>query len=511
MTRLHWKHEKGMVKKLKRRYIFLSLAFLLILYAALLIPLKKNKPVEAAKPAIPYRVSGTKILVGQNTDRITANLFRQKIPHYSTITAIESDEPSKNYISVNGMLLTKDGKELIACPPGFSGKCTVPAGVAVIQNGAFKGCNGISKLNLPDSLSSIGADAFSGCRLTEITLPQKVSSIGENAFANNASLQQITIPKSAEHLDGSILSGCKDPVICGDPGSEAQKLAEARNLIFQPAGADSVLPIKPAANAPDKVKLEYKVSVILARLRPDMSDVEKVKAVNQYMAENITYDMKDYLAGKMPYRTQTIIGALVDGQTTCSGYTAAFHLLMQRLGISDSLVSSIPMNHSWNMVKLDGSWYHIDVTWNRKGLYDNFLKSDAAMLKAGWASDTGRVGHYDWICEYRATNTKYDRFDWVHATPETINRGLTVVPAAIETSQTQISEKAGSLARLSAVSNLGETLTARSSKEDIAKISETSESDEKTSWKINLLQKGDAVIHIRSSCNAVCDVKITAF
>lgn len=512
MIRLHRKIEKGMVKKLKRSYIFLSLAFILILCVAFLLnPFKKNKPVEAARPAIPYSISGAKILVGQNTDGITANLFRQKIPRYSTITAIEAEEPCKNYISVNGMLLTKDGKELIACPPGFSGKCTVPAGVSVIQEGAFQGCSGITEINLPDSLSSIGADAFSDCRFTEITLPLKVSSIGENAFANNANLQQITIPQNGEHLDESILSGCKDPVICGDPGSEAQKLAEARNLIFQPSGADSVLPIKPAANAPDKMKLEYKVSVILARLRPDMSDVEKVKAVNQYMAENITYDMKDYLAGKMPYRTQTIIGALVDGQTTCSGYTAAFHLLMQRLGISDALVSSIPMNHSWNMVKLDGSWYHVDVTWDRKGLYDNFLKSDAAMLKAGWASDTGRVGHYDWTSEYKATNTKYDRFDWYHSTPETINRGLTVIPAAIEPSQTQIMGKTGSQASLSAVSNLGETLTAKSSKEEIAKISETSESDGKTSWKINLLQKGAAVIHVRSSCNAVSDVKITAF
>lgn len=255
----------------------------------------------------------------------------------------------------------------------------------------------------------------------------------------------------------------------------------------------------------------HKVNVIFARLRPDMSDVEKIKAVNQYMAENITYDIKDYLSGKIPYRTQTLIGALVDGQTTCSGYTAAFHLLMQRLGISDALVSSIPMNHSWNLVKLDGSWYHVDVTWNRKGLYDNFLKSDAAMSKAGRASDTGRIGHYDWTCSHKATNTKYDNFHWSRATPETINRGLTVTRAVIEPSQMQITGKAGSLSSLSARSNLGEAITAQSSNENVVKISENSEADEKALWKIDLLHKGTAVIHMRSSCNAVRDVKVTVF
>ncbi len=495
---------------MKRNYIFISLALILILCAASLIPLEKNKSIEAAKPSIPYHVSGTKILVDQNTDGITAETFQQKISHYSNITAIEVDEKSKNYSSVNGMLLTKDGKELIACPPGgFSGlKCIVPSGVSVICGSAFKGCKGISEVELPDSISSVGADAFSGCRFTEIALPQKVSSIGDDAFANNPNLQQITIPKNAEHLDASILSGCKDPVVCGEPGTEAQKLAESRNLIFQPSGADSVLPLKPASDASDRIKLEYKVSVILARLRPNMSDVEKVKAVNQYLAENVTYDMKDYLAGEIPHRTQTIIGALVDGQTTCSGYTMAFRLLMQRLGIPVSTVTSIPMNHSWNIVKLDGSWYHVDVTWNRKALYDNFLKSDTAMTKAGWSDDTGRIGHHDWTCSYKATNTKYDQFDWNHATPEIINRGRTVITAVIEPSQVQITGKAGSLSSLSAVSNLGETLTAQSSNEAVAKISESSESSEKTLWKIHLLQKGTAVIHIRSSCNAVRDVKI---
>ena len=448
----------------------------------------KSRPAETVKPSIPYRVSGTKILVARSADGITADTFRQKLPQFSGITEIEVEDGSKNYADVDGMLLTKDGKELIACPPGFSGSdCKVPSGVAVIGKDAFRGCE----------------------KIVEIELPDGVSTIESGAFADNPDLEQITIPKGAGHLDPGILSGCKDPVVCGDPGSEAQKLAESQNLIFQPAGADSVLPPKPAASASDNDKMEYKVSVILARLRPDMSDVEKVKAVNQYLAENVAYDMKDYLAGKVPIRTQSIIGALVDGQTTCNGYSMAFHLLMQRLGIPDDFAVSAPMDHMWNMVQLGGNWYHVDVTWDRKDLYGNFLKSDVAMEKAGWADDTKRAGHYGWTGKHKAVSTKYDNFDWAHAAPETIDRGLTVVRAEVTPSPVRITGKAGTSADFSAVSNLGEALTARSGDGHIVKISEAVGSGGKTSWKIGLLQKGVTMIHIRSACNAVCDVPVT--
>lgn len=139
----------------------------------------------------------------------------------------------------------------------------------------------------------------------------------------------------------------------------------------------------------------------------------------------------------------------------------------------------------------------------------NFLKSDVAMEKAGRADDTNRAGHYGWTGKYKAVSTKYDNFDWAHAAPETIDRGLTVVRAEVTPSPVRITGKAGTSADLSAVSNLGEALTARSGGGHIIKISEAAGSGGKTSWKIGLLQKGVTVIHIRSACNAVCDVPVT--
>ena len=41
------------------------------------------------------------------------------------------------------------------------------------------------------------------------------------------------------------------------------------------------------------------------------------------------------------------------------------------------------MNHIWNLIKIDGKWYHVDVTWDDPIMdkpgrvkHDNFLRSD---------------------------------------------------------------------------------------------------------------------------------------
>lgn len=55
-------------------------------------------------------------------------------------------------------------------------------------------------------------------------------------------------------------------------------------------------------------------------------------------------------------------GPLVYGQALCEGYSKAFMYLCQSIGID--CVCIIGGEHMWNMVKVDGEWYHIDVTWD---------------------------------------------------------------------------------------------------------------------------------------------------
>lgn len=72
---------------------------------------------------------------------------------------------------------------------------SIPDSVTTIGSEAFSGCSGLTSITIPDSVTSIGNYAFYGCTsLTSITIPDIVTSIGSSAFSGCSSLESITIP-----------------------------------------------------------------------------------------------------------------------------------------------------------------------------------------------------------------------------------------------------------------------------------------------------------------------------
>jgi len=80
--------------------------------------------------------------------------------------------------------------------------------ITSIGNNAFDGCN-IASINIPDTVTSIGQQAFSNCKkLTDINIPDFVTSIGESAFYNCESLTSITIPNFVTSIGQQAFSNC---------------------------------------------------------------------------------------------------------------------------------------------------------------------------------------------------------------------------------------------------------------------------------------------------------------
>ena len=78
---------------------------------------------------------------------------------------------------------------------------------------------------------------------------------------------------------------------------------------------------------------------------------------------------------------QSAYSALVHGKTVCAGYARAYQYLLQQLGIPCYYCTGYAgEDHAWNIVKLDGDYYNVDVTWDDTdpATYDYFNKSDAA-------------------------------------------------------------------------------------------------------------------------------------
>ena len=76
----------------------------------------------------------------------------------------------------------------------------IPYGIKEINESAFSGCSGLEKVILPEGVVSIGKRAFRGSKLKEIYLPNSLTSIGYEAFSCCYSLPSITIPDSVTEI-----------------------------------------------------------------------------------------------------------------------------------------------------------------------------------------------------------------------------------------------------------------------------------------------------------------------
>lgn len=88
---------------------------------------------------------------------------------------------------------------------------TIPDSVTQISYNAFKNCTALTGVILPDSVEKVGPGAFEGCTsLTSVEIGENVSSWGSGVFANCDSLAAVSIDRDNEYLtyyNGAIYNG----------------------------------------------------------------------------------------------------------------------------------------------------------------------------------------------------------------------------------------------------------------------------------------------------------------
>ena len=123
----------------------------------------------------------------------------------------------------------------------------IPDGVTSIGGGVFSGCNSLQSITIPDGVTSIGASAFNGCNsLQSINIPGGVTSIGDGAFRDCNSLQSINIPDGVTSIGVNAFSGCnvltgnlKIPV-CMSIGNTAFYRTSLINYLFTDWTSDDI-------------------------------------------------------------------------------------------------------------------------------------------------------------------------------------------------------------------------------------------------------------------------------
>ncbi|MGM9563550.1 MAG: leucine-rich repeat protein [Faecousia sp.] len=118
-------------------------------------------------------------------------------------------EGNRYFTSIEGVLYSADNTVLILCPQGKSGALKVSDATIYINNGACRGCNQLTSVSLPNSVTIIDDYAFSNCSsLTEINIPDGVTSICFETFAGDNSLNSITIPSSVTCIESGAFYNC---------------------------------------------------------------------------------------------------------------------------------------------------------------------------------------------------------------------------------------------------------------------------------------------------------------
>lgn len=90
---------------------------------------------------------------------------------------------------------------------GLAVEIEIPEGVTEIADAAFKGAKNCEKIILPQSLTAIGAEAFSGCPVENVNIPSCVTKIEKFAFYKTA-LREMIIPDGVVELGENCFSEC---------------------------------------------------------------------------------------------------------------------------------------------------------------------------------------------------------------------------------------------------------------------------------------------------------------
>ncbi|MGN0387107.1 MAG: InlB B-repeat-containing protein [Lachnospiraceae bacterium] len=203
-----------------------------------------------------------------------------------------------------------------------------------------------------------------------------------------------------------------------------------------------------------------------------LTDMQKAIILHDYLAIQVEYD-------NTTSNCYSAFGALAEGKAVCQGYALAYKYLLNKAGIDCYMVTSESLNHAWNLVEINGNYYHVDVTWDdptpdllgRSRHFFMFCSDDAFNAdkdnsifedNSYWEinpsnTDLGGRGHkasdwevtrYGFLVSANATDKTYDNYFW----------SLVNAPIVMDGSDFYYITNAGALVKGTATGTVSNTL-----------------------------------------------------
>ncbi len=156
----------------------------------------------------------------------------------------------------------------------------------------------------------------------------------------------------------------------------------AKNVIFKYC-------MTPSEVKRRKKQIEKAVKPFLKGIKPSMSDYEVALRAHENIVELIDYDSigldeqeRDPNSNQKPDNLRSIYGVFVEEKAVCAGYARAYQYMLNRLGIECAYVRG-PCHdgvwHAWNIIKLEGEYYYVDVTFDDRSNTDSRKNGSAGV------------------------------------------------------------------------------------------------------------------------------------
>ncbi len=159
----------------------------------------------------------------------------------------------------------------------------------------------------------------------------------------------------------------------------------SNNFSYQYLGNNTILKLNSTFSKNEQEeaieKLSKKISEIISNIPNGASEYEKELYIHDYIINHCKYKFE--INNPKIY---TSYGCLIENIAVCEGYSKGTQLLLNAIGTECRTVTGAKENepHMWNIVKINGKWYHLDVTWdfsNEIGRYNYFNLNDEIIKK----------------------------------------------------------------------------------------------------------------------------------
>ena len=153
----------------------------------------------------------------------------------------------------------------------------------------------------------------------------------------------------------------------------------------------------------DSYLIQNITNEVLSVLPADSSDKVKIQAIHDYIIQNCYYDDASIENNGIYRKKQDAVSVVNNGTAVCAGYTALTAAMARYAGIPARYITSKEINHAWNHVRIDGTWYFCDTTWDDYDTdpnspnvyYDYFLLTDFSGIrndhKQDWVIDSRTI------------------------------------------------------------------------------------------------------------------------